>query len=254
MTEQPLYELPAIYDQLRTPKGDLRHYQNLAIAADGPVLELGCGSGRLTLGLAVAGVAITGLDRSAAMIAHARIKAADFDTGEYPRWLVGDMTAFRLEGRFALVAITFNALQHLLDNDSVRACFTLAREHLAPGGLMAFDVLNPGPHVLAGASEPYPVDHIRHPETGNPITVLENVTYDRARQLAAISLSFVETDPLGTTVSCHEMVQTLRIFYPLELGELLRQCGWRLIERWGDFGEQPFGADSPRQVCVAEPI
>ena len=252
--DQPLYALPDLFDRMRTPKGDLAHYQRLALQAGGPMLELGCGSGRLTLRIAAIGVPITGIDLAPEMIAAARVKAAACGAGDNPRWLVGNMADFRLDARFALVAITFNALQHLLDNDSVKACFNRAKAHLEPGGLLAFDVLNPAPIVLAGSDEPYPVDHLKDRATGHRTTVLENVRYDRVRQVVAIDLTFVETDALAQEISRREMTQTLRIFYPLEMGELLGQCGFRVIERWGDFDGSPFGPASNRQIYLAEPV
>lgn len=253
-SQLPLYDDPFLYDLMRVPAGDLPHYQRLCLAADGPVLELACGTGRLTLGLAAAGVAMVGLDQSAAMVRHAMVKAEQQGVDPVPRWVVGDMRQFALGERFPLILITFNSLQHLLDNDSVRSCLAAVHDHLAPGGSLAFDVLCPDPQVLHGEAEAYPVSQFHHPLRGTTITVMENVRYDKAFQVANVHLEFVEQDDAGTVLGVRPMVQTMRMFFPIELQELLWSCGFRLVARHGDFAGTPFGPDSNRQVCLATRI
>jgi len=250
----PLYDDPFLYDLMRVPAGDLPHYQRLSQAAGGPVLELGCGTGRLTLGLAEAGVPMVGLDQSAAMIRHAMAKAGQMRLDPPPHWVVGDMRQFALGERFPLVLITFNSLQHLLDNDSVRSCLAAVHDHLAPGGSLGFDVLCPDPGVLLGQEEPYPVSQFHHPLRDTTITVLENVHYDKAAQVAEVHLAFCEQDADGTVLGERRMVQTMRMFFPIELQELLWSCGFRLVARHADFAGTPFGPDSMRQVCLATRI
>jgi SAM-dependent methyltransferase len=250
----PLYDDPLLYDLMRVPSGDLLHYRRLALAAGGPVLELACGTGRLTLGLAEAGVPMVGLDQSAAMIGHARVKAEALPLDPAPQWVVGDMRQFRLGVRFPLILITFNSLQHLLDNDSVRACLACVREHLEPGGSLAFDVLCPDPGVLLGQPEPYPVSQFLVPPRDTAVTVLENVLYDRSSQVCEVHLEFIEQDAAGTVLGSRRMIQTMRMFFPLELQELLQVSGFQLVARQGDFVGTPFGPDSMRQICLATPF
>jgi hypothetical protein len=161
------------------------------------------------------------------------------------------MRQFALGERFPLILITFNSLQHLLDNDAVRSCLACVRDHLEPGGLLAFDVLCPDPAVLLGAPEPYPVSEFLYPSRDTVITVLENVYYDRASQVCQVHLEFVETDGQGTVVGARRMIQTMRMFFPVELQDLLLSAGFRLIARHGDFTGGAFGPESMRQVCLA---
>ena len=107
---------------------DLARYQDLAERTGGPVLELACGTGRLTGPLGA-----VGLDMDHAMLAAARRRGV--------RHLVrADMRSFHLARRFGLVAIPYNSLQLLVDDDDVLSCLRCAAAHLLPGGVVAFEV------------------------------------------------------------------------------------------------------------------
>src|SRR3989304_4574878 len=100
------------------------------------VLELACGTGRVTIAIAEAGLPIVGLDASPAMLGRARHKTEGRDN---PRWVDGDMRDFRLDERFGLVIIPFRSFLHLLTVADQKACLAHIREHLAEGGRL-------GPH------------------------------------------------------------------------------------------------------------
>ena len=111
---------------------DLSFYRGLAIALGGPVLELGCGTGRIAAPLARAKVDVVGLDLSHDMLRLARARGVD-------KVVQGDMRRFAFSEPFALVAIPYNSLQLLLTDDAVVDCLRLAGEHLADRGLVAFE-------------------------------------------------------------------------------------------------------------------
>jgi SAM-dependent methyltransferase len=136
------------YDALEAGlTGDAAFYTALA-RAHPPVLELGCGTGRVTLAIARAGVAVTGLDLSAGMLAVARRKGADAPA---VRWLRGDMRAFDLGERFGLICIPHRTFQHLLTEAEQRATLACCRAHLRAGGRLALNVFNPPEALLARA-------------------------------------------------------------------------------------------------------
>jgi SAM-dependent methyltransferase len=127
---------------------DVPFYVDLARAAAARgerVLELGCGTGRVTLPIADAGAEVVGLDSSAAMLAIARRKRDDGN----PRWVEADMRDFDLAERFGLVMIPFRSFLHLLTPADQRACLARVREHLLPGGRFALNFFNPDPRLLA---------------------------------------------------------------------------------------------------------
>jgi SAM-dependent methyltransferase len=127
----------------------------VAREADAPVLELACGTGRLTHALAEAGIAVVGLDNDPVMLAAATAPAAapaaathpnrDWPNPErpnrdWPIFVAGDMRHFALDRRFGLVFVGYNSLQLLTDPHDMTACLRHAREHLAPGGRVGVEV------------------------------------------------------------------------------------------------------------------
>jgi SAM-dependent methyltransferase len=123
---------------------DVPFYVDLAreAAASGlPVLELGCGTGRVTIPIARAGVEVVGLDSSPAMLGIARRKAAA--VGADVTWVEGDMRDFALDQRFGLVIIPFRSFLHLLTDADQEACLACVRRHLIPGGRFALNFFVP---------------------------------------------------------------------------------------------------------------
>jgi SAM-dependent methyltransferase len=124
---------------------DLGFYLGLAEEADGPVLELACGTGRVLLPLARAGHEVTGLDLSPHMLAEARRRLAAEPPEVRARvsLIDGTMCRFDLARRFALILIPFRAFQALLTREEQRGCLECSREHLQPEGRLVVDVFNP---------------------------------------------------------------------------------------------------------------
>lgn len=119
--------------------GDVAFYVTLAEAAAAPVLELGCGTGRVTLALARAGVTVVGLDNDATMLDQARRKAGNVAN---PAWVEADMRTFALGQRFGQIVIPYRSLQLM---GAVAACGEVlgrVAAHLLPGGSLAFNVSN----------------------------------------------------------------------------------------------------------------
>ena len=117
-------------------------YVGLAREANGPVLEIACGTGRILLPVLQAGVDADGLDLFQPMLDTARRKAAAL--GLSPNLQRGDMADFQMPRRYALVMITFNAFCHMLTTEDQLRCLGCIRRHLLPGGLLAFDGAFPG--------------------------------------------------------------------------------------------------------------
>ncbi len=157
--------------------GDVAFYVARAAEAAPPVLELGCGTGRVAIAIARSGTPITGLDRSAAMLAVARRKSRDSGN---PRWVEGDMRTFHLGEEFGLICIPHRGFQHLLTSADQRAALERCRAHLRPGGHLVFNVANPLDRLLTTTparalfGRPYPTMRMRYTRAGEMTEMLNN--------------------------------------------------------------------------------
>lgn len=120
-------------------EGDLDVYSGLAPGAR-TILELGAGTGRLTIGLAERGFAVTGVDIAPAMLAQASAKRADLapDVAARVQLMRGDMTVLDLKRTFDLVICPYFTLAHMPRGAAWKNTFAAASRHLKPGGLAAF--------------------------------------------------------------------------------------------------------------------
>lgn len=234
------------YDAFNQPyQSDLPFYLRQAKKARGPVLELACGTGRLTIPLKQASVDITGLDMSEPMLKLARAKAAE--AGLKMDFVRGDARKFRLGRRFMLIYIPFNSMQHLHTRQDLEGLFGSVLAHLAPGGRFIFDVFNPDPRYLSRDTEELlPVAYYDIPGGGGKMLVNEQYSYDKAAQVSRI-LWHYRREKDGKTV---KKQLDLRCFYPAELEALLHYNGFAVEARFGDFKGSEFGPDSPKQVFI----
>ena len=214
-----------------------------------PVLELACGTGRLTIPIAQAGVEIVGLDLSPSMLAHARrkAKAADVEV----EFVEGDCRSFDLGRRFALIFMAFNSMQHLHDYASLAALFANVRKHLAEGGRFIFDVFNPKIEILARAAGERRLEREYQDPDGKGKMAFENSsTYDDAAQVSHIHCYFVRRGPNGEELDVREEELHLRSFFPQELDLLVRSQGFEIVEKFGNCERKPFASGDPKQVVV----
>jgi SAM-dependent methyltransferase len=223
---------------------DLPFYLAEAGKAGGPVLELACGTGRLTIPMAKAGVDITGLDVSGPMLERARSKAAA--EGIKVKFVRADIRKLGLNGRFRLIFIAFNSMQHLHDRLSLERFLAGVRKHLAPGGRFILDVFNPDPRYLVrGTEELLPIGYYKNPRTGTDILVNERYSYDRAAQTSRIVWYY----KAGRRAAGRRTLN-MRCFYPAELEALLHYNGFRIVRKYGGFDRALFAGASQRQIVV----
>ena len=136
----------ASYAVSREPSGDARFYRELAHEVGGPVLELGCGTGRILLPIARDGIECVGLDSSREMLDVLDSKSPPANV----KTVLAEMERYDLGAqRFRLISCPFRGLSHLLEVDAQLAALACVRRHLAPGGVFAFDVFDPKPENLA---------------------------------------------------------------------------------------------------------
>lgn len=243
-----LYDEPELYDLVMSPNAAAEaFYLDEARRRGGPVLDLACGSGRFTIPLAKAGIEVTGVDFSLAMLERARPKAAaaQVEIG----WVNADMRDFEFSGRqFGMVMIAENSLLHLHTIEDIDRCFRAALRHLAPGGALVFDIFVPGLQFLAGKSDQrHLIGHFHHDTLGE-LTLEQISDYDVANQVLRATWYWSAQDRPDFLV----IPMYLRQIFPQELILLVERAGLRLVEGYGDFDRGPFPGRG-KQVCVCEP-
>ncbi len=236
----------AAYGAMSSLGADLGFYLELAREAAGPVLELGCGTGRVLLPIAADGIPCTGLDASPAMLAALAAKSPTSNL----RLVQSSMQDFDLQGdRFALIFSAFRAFQHMYTVRDQLACLACVRRHLAPGGCFAFDVFNPRLARIATPEEPEEED-LRFELDGDLVVRFTSVRRQPDLQLQHVHMRY-ERRRGGEVVSNEEVGFDMRHFYRYELEHLLMRAGFEELTLYGDFDRSPLRADSPALIQLA---
>jgi SAM-dependent methyltransferase len=228
----------------------LSFYTGLAKAANGPVLDIACGTGRILLPCLQAGVEIEGLDLFAGMLTRLREKASAL--GLKPVLHQADMSSFGLSRRYALIIIPFNAFAHNLTTDTQLSCLRTCREHLQPGGLLAFDGAFPGNYWIGAETGSRVLEaEISHPETGLPVRMWDTRTFDRVQQLQYSYNEIEMLDANGKIMATHPSKTTVRWTYKPEMELLLRGSGLARWEILGDFEGKPLEQETDAMIVKA---
>lgn len=207
------------------------------LAGGGRALELAIGTGRVAVPLAAAGVPVTGIELSHAMIAKLREKAG----ADRIPVVQGDMSeAWAGEG-FTMAFLVFNTISNLLTQEQQVRCFQNAARHLAPGGCFVVELWVPQLRSL-------PPGHGGTVEVSEPGYLLVD-TYDVLRQL--VVSHHVRFDPDLSGGREARMGRTPhRYIWPAELDLMARLAGFELESRWADWDRSEFTAASRSHVSV----
>lgn len=250
------YADAALYDyEYRRRRADVGFYRELArkrLGETGRILELGAGSGRVTIPLARAGHEVVAVDQSPAMLAKLRARVAALPSAVARRITVvqGDLRDFDVGKKFPLVVAVFNVLEHLYTRVEVDACLRRVVRHLTPDGAFAFDVQMPDlAWLLRDPTKRWAKTRFTDPTTGRAMYYSTNHDYDPVGQIALIRLYYEPVDGKGPT----KIVKlSQRKFFPAELEALVAHAGLRVVERYGDFGWRPLDGSAESQVLVCE--
>lgn len=190
---------------------DVVYYRDVA-KERGRVLEHGIGNGRVALPMARAGVDVTGLDHTRAMLDHLRSQLANepIDVRRRVHLREGDVRTARLGKRFPLIICPFNAALHLYTRQDVEQWLARVREHLEPRGELVFDISIPVPSDLArDPSVAYRIPPFEHPTAGR-VRYREHFDYDRVRQILFVSMFFepAPRKPRSTKTSTSKTAST----------------------------------------------
>ncbi len=203
-----------------------------SLAGGGRALELGIGTGRIALPLAQRGISIHGIDLSNAMVERLRAKQDAEDISV----TIGDFATTAVEGTFTLAYLVFNTINNLTTQQEQVACFRNVAGHLEPGGCFVVEVgvpilrlLPPGQNLYT-----YYMDDNKWDIDEYHIATQEFFSHHfsvRDGRLVRSSIPF-------------------RYVWPAELDLMAQLAGMSLLERWEDWGRQPFTAESTKHVSV----
>ena len=222
---------PAYDAWCRSVLEDIPFYVDLAVRSEGPVLELGVGSGRVAVPTALAGISVVGVDTSPAMLELARRRAEPHVVDL--RLVEADMRSLPDLGSFGLVTIPFRALLHLSSDAERRAVLSTARERLRPEGVLAFDVFHPDAADIAET-------HGRWLEREPGIW--ERATWDASTRRLELA---VRTDE-------SEAAMDLWWLDPADWRRLLDEVGFEEIHSYGWFDRSPLVPGASDSVWVAQ--
>ena len=246
--DDPFAVIAAFYDlDVEGYDEDLAWYAHLVSVYGGPVLELGCGTGRVCAAVAEAGAAATGVDISAAMLERARARVAGGAAERLVEWVQADLRDLDLGRHFSLVLVPLGSLQHMeTASDVVRALETVAR-HLEPGGRAVVDVEAPGTDLAPG---PQPLfEHWTHTAGDQGISKLVAVEGRPALGVREITWHF-DVRELDGLLRRHTQQFVMRAITPGELELAARLAGLRVESWFGDYGVTPLDDAAERLVAV----
>jgi SAM-dependent methyltransferase len=242
----PFYDL--FYEERND---DLQMYYDFALAAHDPILELGCGTGRVLVPLAREGHQITGLELSDAMLAEVQAKIDAEHLSERVSLVQGDMRAFDIPARFGLAIVPINTFMHCYDTQQQLSCLRCTRRHLQSGGQLVVDVYHPDPQSLLEADGRLVSEGItRNPKTGHTIQRLYTRRLDVASQTQHVTYILDEIDATGA-VRRTMFPFRMRYVFRYEMELLLQASGYNLEAVYGSYELEPFDTGSERMIFVA---
>ncbi len=247
-------DLAGAYDEIsRGVPGDVEFYVALAREAGGPVVELGAGTGRVAIPMALAGAEVIAIDREPAMLAIAREKAAAAGIRDRLQFIEDDMRSFAIEQPAALVVIPHRTFLHNLTEADQEATLAACRRALRPEGRLALNVFNPDLTLIArrmhsaGHWEPFGRRSTGPRSEGlrGGSEVQGRHNYEPVSQLVTTTLR--ARDETGRW---QRSSFTLRYVDREEMEALFARAGFAVESLHGDFSGAPFQDTSPEMVWV----
>ena len=211
------------------------------------VLDLGCGTGELTLELARRGYDMIGIDSSPDMLTAASGKSRTDKQAEKVLWSRQDMTCFELYGTVGAVVCMFDCVNYLLSHEEVSRCFSLVRNYLDSGGIFIFDVNTAHRFESVYADNSFVLED----DEKNLFCVWQN-HYDKETQLCDIELDFFETiDKTEGLYRRYSELQIQRCYSAENLEDMLKSAGFVDIISYVDISdEKPITGYVPERIYI----
>ena len=208
------------------------------------VLDLGCGTGSMTLELGKRGYDMTGVDISVEMLDIARERAYDIGLADKMLWLCQDMTEFELYGTVDLAVSCLDCLNHLTKPGELDKCLALVHNYLIPDGLFIFDVNGKAKFENVYADRSYVM------ETDGAMCIWQN-NYNPSTRICDFYITYMEDDGDGKYERYDEM-QSERMYTLRAMNSALKSVGFIPLAAYSDFDFTNATDDDERIYIVAK--
>jgi len=235
---------PNIYDGLNNFLFDLKFYRKwMPTDKNAQIIELCCGSGRLTIPLAKENLNICGVDNSKSMLEKARLKAKN-EKLEID-FIEADIRTLDLPNKYDLIFIPFNSIHHLYENNDLFDTLKMVKKHLKDDGLFILDCYNPNMHYIIDAEKGK--NKIAEYKTidGRKVIIEQTMKYENKTQINRIEWHYFINDKFDSIQNLD-----MRMYFPQELNSYLKSSGFTIIHKFGNFDEDKFEDNSEKQIFV----
>ena len=238
-----IYLNPNLYDALHndieTDENVIKYY---AKKCNGPVLEIACGTGRLSKYIIDLGLPYTGIDNSKPFLDISLQKFGGNGT-----FLHNNMQDFKLAEKFDFIFIGFNSFLHNLTDKDALNCLRCVREHLNSDGIFLLSIFLPDPEFL------YRNEYLHEARTffnynGKQCRVMERNSYDDDTQINSLTWQLEIDGKQSDEIYCFKQ----RMFYPHKMHLLLQESGFSVNEKFGDWDMNPMDEESPLQIYICK--
>lgn len=233
-----------IYDGMNTDLTDLKFYQKwLPKNKDARILELCCGTGRLTLPIAKKGYNISGVDITSSMLEQAKTKALEADLEV--EFIEADIRTLNLPEKYDFIFIPFNSIHHLYLNSDLFQTLNVVKKHLKENGLFLLDCYNPNiQYIVNGEKEQKEIAEYTTRD-GRKILIKQKMQYENKSQINRIEWHYYINGQFDSIQNLD-----MRLYFPQELDSYLEGNGFTIIHKFGSFEEEEFNDSSEKQIFV----
>ena len=238
-----VYLNPELYDALHNDIGtDENVIKFSAKKCNGSVLEIACGTGRLSKYIIDLGLPYTGIDNSKPFL---NVSLQKF--GKKGTFLYKDMKDFKLAEKFDFIFIGFNSFLHNLTDKDALNCLRCVRDHLNSDGLFLLSIFLPDPEFL------YRDEYLHEARTffnykGKQCRVMERNSYDDETQINSLTWQLEIDGKLSDETYSFKQ----RMFYPHKMHLLFQESGFTVNEKFGDWDMNPMDEESPLQIYICK--
>ena len=237
---------PKVYDGLNTQKEDIDFYKQwINDNKIKKVLELCCGTGRITIPLAKSGINISGLDLNNQMLAEAKDKSLkeEIDIS----FINGDMRNFKLDTQYQLIFIPFNSIHCLYKSSDLVKTLKCVYDHLDNNAFLIIDYFNPNIEYISNNQNKSVLVADYATEDGRKIQIHQSMSYDDNTQVNRIMWEHTVNNEFHSKESLD-----MRMYYPQELDFIITNSNFTIINKYGNYSKAYFSKGSPIQLIICQ--